>query len=306
MSTVDATAACAAVAGYRLATAEIIYHLPDHPSLLQTFIWQHLDLAPDYPELRKFLCSGRPTWMAVCTACAVSPALVHRAATPVVWASGSFIERSAPASRWPSEGPGTPRPHPLAAGPRARRSRCRARGRHDTAAARLPDSRPPLCHALGRARSCRPPRRPRHLRRGEAAPGPGRRRGRPYPAPADAHRPRRRPVSSAPPQARPCAIRFDLIGLAPWRWPCHIRDIWRPLSHVESGPEAAMASSPAKSALSCVKDNIPLKVVMPSPPHPATPRPGARSGSPPRPWRAATACPRPRPRPACASRSWCG
>ena len=25
-----------------------------------------------------------------------------------------------------------------------------------------------------------------------------------------------------------CAIRFDLIGLAPWRWPCHIRDIWRP------------------------------------------------------------------------------
>ncbi len=41
--------------GYRLATAEITYRLPDHPSLLQTFIWQHYDLAPDYPELRKFL-----------------------------------------------------------------------------------------------------------------------------------------------------------------------------------------------------------------------------------------------------------
>lgn len=29
--------------GYRLATAEITYRLPDHPSLLQTFVWQHYD-----------------------------------------------------------------------------------------------------------------------------------------------------------------------------------------------------------------------------------------------------------------------
>jgi uncharacterized protein Usg len=41
--------------GYRLATAEILYHMPDHPGLLQSFVWQHYDLAPDYPELRKFL-----------------------------------------------------------------------------------------------------------------------------------------------------------------------------------------------------------------------------------------------------------
>lgn len=40
---------------YRLTTAEIIYHLPDHPDLLQSFVWQHLDLAPDYPNLRRFL-----------------------------------------------------------------------------------------------------------------------------------------------------------------------------------------------------------------------------------------------------------
>lgn len=40
---------------YRLTTAEIIYHLPDHPGLLQSFIWQKLDLAPDFPELRRFL-----------------------------------------------------------------------------------------------------------------------------------------------------------------------------------------------------------------------------------------------------------
>lgn len=41
--------------GYRLATAEIVYHLPDHPALLQTFVWQHYDLEPEYPELRRFL-----------------------------------------------------------------------------------------------------------------------------------------------------------------------------------------------------------------------------------------------------------
>ena len=40
---------------YRLTTAEIIYHLPDHPDLLQSFIWQKLDIAPDFPELRSFL-----------------------------------------------------------------------------------------------------------------------------------------------------------------------------------------------------------------------------------------------------------
>jgi uncharacterized protein Usg len=41
--------------GYRLTTAEILYHLPDHPHLLQSFVWQQLDLAPEFPVLRKFL-----------------------------------------------------------------------------------------------------------------------------------------------------------------------------------------------------------------------------------------------------------
>jgi uncharacterized protein Usg len=40
---------------YRLTTAEILYHLPDHPKFLQTFLWQHYDLAPHFPELKKFL-----------------------------------------------------------------------------------------------------------------------------------------------------------------------------------------------------------------------------------------------------------
>ncbi len=43
------------VKDYRLTTAEILYRLPDHPDILQTYIWQSLDIAPAYPELRKFL-----------------------------------------------------------------------------------------------------------------------------------------------------------------------------------------------------------------------------------------------------------
>ncbi len=41
--------------GYRLTTAEILYHLPDHPAVLQSFIWQQLDIAPRFPVLRRFL-----------------------------------------------------------------------------------------------------------------------------------------------------------------------------------------------------------------------------------------------------------
>src|SRR3954463_2983972 len=51
----DVTAFELQLQGYRLTTAEIIYRLPDHPALLQSFIWQKFDLAPDFPELRKFL-----------------------------------------------------------------------------------------------------------------------------------------------------------------------------------------------------------------------------------------------------------
>ncbi|MEL0108262.1 MAG: Usg family protein [Rhodospirillaceae bacterium] len=43
------------IKNYRLTTAEILYHLPNYPELLQTFIWQNLDLAPDFPVLKKFL-----------------------------------------------------------------------------------------------------------------------------------------------------------------------------------------------------------------------------------------------------------
>jgi len=41
--------------GWRLATARVLYYIPDHPSLLQSFTWQTLDLAPSYPRIHRFL-----------------------------------------------------------------------------------------------------------------------------------------------------------------------------------------------------------------------------------------------------------
>lgn len=40
---------------HRITTAEILYHMPDHPHLLQTYVWQDLDIAPRFPVLRRFL-----------------------------------------------------------------------------------------------------------------------------------------------------------------------------------------------------------------------------------------------------------
>jgi len=41
--------------GRRLTTAEVLYYIPDHPSLLQSFLWQTLDEAPDFPRVHRFL-----------------------------------------------------------------------------------------------------------------------------------------------------------------------------------------------------------------------------------------------------------
>jgi uncharacterized protein Usg len=41
--------------GYGLTTAHIIYRLPDHPRLLQEYVWQAYDVAPKFPELQRFL-----------------------------------------------------------------------------------------------------------------------------------------------------------------------------------------------------------------------------------------------------------
>jgi uncharacterized protein Usg len=41
--------------GVSLTTAEILYHMPDYPTVLQTYVWQDYDLAPQFPALKKFL-----------------------------------------------------------------------------------------------------------------------------------------------------------------------------------------------------------------------------------------------------------
>ena len=43
------------VKGYGLTTAHILYRLPDHPRLLQTYVWQDYDLFPRFPALARFL-----------------------------------------------------------------------------------------------------------------------------------------------------------------------------------------------------------------------------------------------------------
>ncbi|TBW38229.1 hypothetical protein EYW49_09785 [Siculibacillus lacustris] len=41
--------------GFSLTTAHILYRMPDRPVFLQSFLWQHYDVAPEFPELRRFL-----------------------------------------------------------------------------------------------------------------------------------------------------------------------------------------------------------------------------------------------------------
>lgn len=45
----------AQLAGFSLTTAEILYRLPDHPALLQSYVWQDYDAAPRFPKLKSFL-----------------------------------------------------------------------------------------------------------------------------------------------------------------------------------------------------------------------------------------------------------
>ncbi|MGI3776119.1 MAG: usg protein [Janthinobacterium lividum] len=68
---------------YRLTTAEILYRLPDHPAVLQTYVWQDLDLAPAFPVLGGFLAfwqreiEGRLHSVRVASASLAGPARWH-------------------------------------------------------------------------------------------------------------------------------------------------------------------------------------------------------------------------------------
>jgi uncharacterized protein Usg len=45
--------------GYGLTTAHILYRRPDHPWLLQSYVWQDYDQCPDFPVLQRFLAFWR-------------------------------------------------------------------------------------------------------------------------------------------------------------------------------------------------------------------------------------------------------
>jgi len=52
---------------YRITTAEILYWMPDHKHVLQSFVWQNLDLAPRFPPSPSSSTSGTAISTANCT-----------------------------------------------------------------------------------------------------------------------------------------------------------------------------------------------------------------------------------------------
>ena len=65
--------------GYGLTTAQILYRRPDHPWLLQTYVWQEFDLCPRFPELFKFLAF----WERTCGSQRVPKVVRPRAVKPL-------------------------------------------------------------------------------------------------------------------------------------------------------------------------------------------------------------------------------
>ena len=57
------------ILGYSLTTAEILYRLPDHPGLLQTYVWQDFDVHPRFPKLNAFLAFWHRICTDLCIAC---------------------------------------------------------------------------------------------------------------------------------------------------------------------------------------------------------------------------------------------
>ena len=41
--------------GYGMTTAEFFYRMPDYTHVLNSFVWQDYDLAPDHPRLFRFI-----------------------------------------------------------------------------------------------------------------------------------------------------------------------------------------------------------------------------------------------------------
>lgn len=79
-----------ALAGARLTTAEVIYYMPDHPGLLQSFLWQTYDLAPNFPRLMRFLDHWRTDIEAAIHSVRVAHAELIR---PAEWRAADLMAR---------------------------------------------------------------------------------------------------------------------------------------------------------------------------------------------------------------------
>jgi uncharacterized protein Usg len=57
----------AQLTGFSLTTVEILYRMPDHPSLLQSYIWQDCDIHPRLPAAQAVprLLVAQPRWQAL-------------------------------------------------------------------------------------------------------------------------------------------------------------------------------------------------------------------------------------------------
>jgi uncharacterized protein Usg len=75
--------------GYGLTTAQILYRMPDHPSFLQTYIWQDYDVAPKFPVLNGFLAFWQEKLDGPLHSVRVAHAKLIKPAE-LTWASGEF------------------------------------------------------------------------------------------------------------------------------------------------------------------------------------------------------------------------
>jgi uncharacterized protein Usg len=75
--------------GYGLTTAHILYRMPDHPSFLQTYVWQEYDVAPKFPVLNDFLAFWREKLDGPLHSVRVAHAKLIKPAE-LTWASGEF------------------------------------------------------------------------------------------------------------------------------------------------------------------------------------------------------------------------
>ena len=55
MTEADMTETELMLKGYGLTTAELYYRMPDYKHVINSFIWQDYDVAPDHPRLFKFI-----------------------------------------------------------------------------------------------------------------------------------------------------------------------------------------------------------------------------------------------------------